>query len=90
MNYYSTNHNTPDVDLKTAVTQGLALDRGLFMPRQIRSMPKEFFEEIGKMSFVELSTRVAEQFFGEDIPNDILGKIVADTLNFNTPLVKVS
>lgn len=89
MKYYSTNHNTPDVDLKTAVTQGLALDRGLFMPERIEQMPKEFFREISNMSFVELSVQVAERFFGDDIPSDVLKNIVSDTLSFDTPLVKV-
>ncbi len=89
MKYYSTNHKTPDVDLKTAVTQGLALDRGLFMPEQIKPMPGEFFSRIGTMSFVELSLKVAERFFGDDIPGSVLKQIVSDTLTFDTPLVKV-
>lgn len=89
MKYYSTNHKTSDVDLKTAVTQGLALDRGLFMPRQINRMPEDFFRDIAKMSFAELSSKVAAQFFGEDIPGDVLYQIVSDTLNFNTPLVQI-
>lgn len=89
MKYYSTNHNTPDVDLKTAVTQGLALDRGLFMPERIDQMPKEFFSKIGKMSFVELSVQVAQKFFGEDIPSVVLQNIVSETLSFDTPLVKL-
>jgi len=89
MKYYSTNHNTPDVDLKTAVTQGLAFDRGLFMPEHINPMPKEFFREISNMSFIELSIKVAEKFFGDDIPAKVLQEIVSDTLTFDTPLVKV-
>ena len=51
MNYYSTNHNTPDVTLELAVTQGLAADRGLFMPERIDPLPESFFREIGSMSF---------------------------------------
>jgi threonine synthase len=89
MKYYSTNHKTPDVDLKTAVTRGLAFDRGLFMPEHINQMPAEFFDKIGTMSFIDLSVKVAEQFFGEDIPPDVLQKIVAETLSFDTPLVQV-
>lgn len=90
MKYYSTNHNTPDVSLEIAVTQGLAADRGLFMPKRIDSLPTSFFREIGSMNFQEISFEVAKKFFGEDIPDPILKKIVFDTLSFDTPLVKVN
>ena len=89
MNYYSTNHNTPDVDLKTAVTQGLALDRGLFMPKEINPMPAEFFRKISSLTFAELSTEVAAKFFGDDIPAEVLREIVSETLSFDTPLVQL-
>lgn len=90
MNYYSTNHNTPDVTLELAVTQGLAADRGLFMPERIDPLPESFFREIGSMSFQELSFEVAKKFFGEDIPEYTLQKIVFNTLTFDTPLVEVN
>lgn len=87
MKYYRTNHNTSDVDLKTAVTQGLALDKGLFMPMYIDPMPASFFRKIDTYSFQELSLEVAEKLFGDDIPGDSLREIVYETLNFDTPLV---
>ena len=90
MNYYSTNHKTPDVTLELAVTQGLAADRGLFMPERIDPMPESFFRNISSMSFQELSFEVAKKFFGEDIPERTLEKIVFNTLSFDTPLVEVS
>jgi threonine synthase len=87
MKYYSTNHKTPDVSLEIAVTQGLAADRGLFMPERIDPLPESFFKEIGSMSFREIS--FAKKFFGDDIPAHTLKQIVFDTLNFDTPLVRV-
>jgi len=90
MKYYSTNHKTPDVTLELAVTQGLAADRGLFMPERINPMPESFFRNISSMSFQELSFEVAKRFFGEDIPERTLEKIVFNTLAFDTPLVEVS
>lgn len=89
MKYYSTNHNTPDVDLKTAVTQGLALDRGLFMPVYIDPMPASFFRKIDSLTFQELSFEIAEKFFGDDISRESLRNIVYETLSFDTPLVLV-
>ncbi len=89
MNYYSTNKIVSEVSLEEAVIKGLAADNGLFMPNEIKRLPAEFFENIDKMSFQEMSFRVAEAFFGEDIPADDLKKIVYDTLSFDTPVVHV-
>ena len=90
MKYYSTNHNTPDVTLELAVTQGLAADRGLFMPERIDPLPESFFKDISSMNFQEISFEVAKKFFGEDIPEYTLQKIVNNTLTFDTPLVEVT
>ncbi len=89
MKFYSTNHNSPDVTLRDAVVKGLAPDRGLYMPEQIRKLPASFFENIDGMSFQEMSFEVAKAFFGEDIPEQDLKRIVYDTLAFETPAVKV-
>jgi threonine synthase len=89
MKYYSTNGNVASASLQTAVVDGLAADRGLFMPERINQLPASFFEELEQLSFQEMSYRVADAFFGEDIEADTLKQIVYDTLNFETPLVEV-
>lgn len=89
MRYYSTNRIVNEVSLEEAVIKGLAADKGLYMPNSIKKLPAEFFEEIENMSFQEISYRVAEAFFGEDIPADDLKAIVYDTLSFDTPVVHV-
>lgn len=90
MKYYSTNHNAPEASLRVAVERGLAPDRGLYMPEQIKQLPREFFEHIDEMSFQELSLEVAKAFFGDDVEPDALKHIVYDTLSFDTPVVKVA
>lgn len=90
MKYYSTNKIVSEVSLEEAVIKGLAPDKGLYMPNKIKKLPAEFFENIDKMSFQEMSFRVAEAFFGEDIPADDLKAIVYDTLSFDTPIVNVA
>lgn len=89
MLYYSTGKNAPDATLAEAVTRGLAPDRGLYMPRRIERLPDSFFAGIDRLSFHEIACRVAEAFFGEDIPREELDRIVCDTLSFDTPVVKV-
>lgn len=89
MKYYSTNKNAPDATLEEAVVKGLAADRGLYMPAEIKKLPVSFFEEIDKLSFQEIAYWVADAFFGSDIPAETLKQIVYDTLSFDVPAVKV-
>ena len=90
MIYYSTNKKAPVATLEKAVVKGLAEDRGLYMPEQIRQLPKEFFDSIQEMSFQELSYRVADAFFGEDVDAESLKRIVYDTLSFDCPVERVT
>ena len=89
MKYYSTNGDAPIADLHKAVVKGLAEDRGLYMPERINKLPKEFFDNIEKMSFQEIAYTVASAFFGEDVDPDALHDIVYDTLSFDCPVVQV-
>lgn len=90
MKYYSTNKQVSEVTLEEAVVKGLAADKGLFMPSTIKLLPKEFYDNIESLSFQEIAYRVADAFFGEDIPADTLKQIVYDTLSFDIPLIKVT
>ncbi len=89
MKYFSTNKSVLSVSLMEAVTKGLAADNGLFMPERIEEFHPDFFKHIHQLSFQEISFEVAKKFFGEDIPEKILKKIVYDTLNFDCPVVQV-
>ena len=89
MNYYSTNGKAPIADLQKAVVKGLAEDRGLYMPEEIKILPKVFFENIHEMTFQQIAYNVASAFFGEDVDQDALQDIVYDTLSFDCPVVKV-
>jgi threonine synthase len=89
MKFYSTNNPTLKVDLRQAVTQGLAPDNGLYMPEQIPVLPAEFFKSIDKRSFQEIALAVAENLLGNDIPKEELKRIIDHTIQFDAPLVEV-
>lgn len=89
MFYYSTNHTASRATLRDAVVRGLAEDRGLYMPEVIKQLPASFWNEIADLTFQEVAYRVADAFFGEDVPADDLRRIVYDTLSFDTPIVHV-
>ena len=90
MKYYSTNKKAPVATLEKAVVKGLAEDKGLYMPETIKKLPKEFFENIDKMSFQDIACAVADAFFGEDVEKEALRNIVCDTLSFDCPVVPVT
>lgn len=89
MKYYSTRDKTLRMELGQAVRNGLAPDGGLYMPERIQKLPDSFFQSIENRSFHEISCAVARAFFGEDVPQDALDRIVTDTLSFDCPLRKV-
>ncbi len=90
MRYYSTNKQALEASLEEAVVKGLASDKGLYMPQMIKVLPQEFYDSIDTLSFQEIAYRVADAFFGEDVPADTLKQIVYDTLSFDVPLVPVN
>ncbi len=90
MNYYSTSKQAPEATLEEAVVKGLAADKGLFMPRTIKPLPASFYVEMPNLTFQEIAYRVADAFFGEDVPAETLKQIVYDTLSFDVPLVPVT
>ena len=89
MNYYSTNHKAPTATLEEAVIKGLAPDRGLYMPEEIKTLPASFFNHIETLSFQEIAFEVTMCFFGDDIEAADLKNIVCDTLSFDIPIVNI-
>lgn len=90
MHYYSTNHQSPKVDFKQATINGQAPDKGLYFPEQIPVLPKEFIENISNYSNNEIAYQVIKPYVGDAIPEQVLRKIVNETINFDIPLVKVT
>lgn len=90
MRYYSTNGKAPLASLREAVVNGLAPDRGLYMPERIKPMPKAFFRDLPKLDLPETAFAVATNFFGEDVEPEALEQIVYGALNFRIPAVEVS
>lgn len=89
MMYYSINGRAPQATLREAVERGLAPDRGLYMPDHIQQLPASFFDRIDQLTFQEMSFEVARAFFGGDVVDASLKRIVTDTLAFETPLRRV-
>ena len=89
MLYYSTNKQSPKVDFKEATIKGLAPDKGLYFPETLPTLPADFIKHIDLYGQEEIAYTVIQPFVGDSIPKDVLEKIVADTVNFPFPLVKI-
>ena len=83
MRYYSTNHASRIVDFREATIKGQPEDKGLYFPESIPTiseldLPRE-----------ELALQVIKPYVGNTIPQNELERIVAETINFDFPLVKI-
>ena len=90
MKYFSLNYNAKEVGFLEAIQRGLAPDRGLYFPKQIPVLEKDFFNNINNYSNNEIACQVIKPFVGNEIPDDILKKIITETLSFEFPIVEIS
>ena len=90
MKYRSTLHRSPEVSLRDAVLRGSAPDGGLYMPVEIPLLDKDFLESLPSLTFHEIAQDVGALFAGDEIPTQILMKIVTEAFNFPVPLVTLS
>jgi len=90
MHFVSTNDAAHRVPLKQAVLASLPPDNGLYLPERLPRLDAGFWDVWRDLSFQEIGYRVAQAFFGEDVPADALRAIVDDALSFDAPLVEVA
>ncbi|WP_435625247.1 threonine synthase [Flagellimonas sp.] len=89
MVYNSLNNPKLTASFKEAVIQGIAPDRGLYVPKNINPLPSEFFEQIDELSHHEIAFKAIHQFVKEDIPDSELKEILERVLDFDFPLVPI-
>lgn len=90
MNYYSLNQQSAVVSFEQAAVKGQAPDKGLYFPETIPQLPAGFIDTIKQLSKEEIGVTVMQPYVGNSLPNAVLQRIVAETVNFNFPLVKIN
>ncbi|RIA09624.1 threonine synthase [Flavobacteriaceae bacterium MAR_2010_72] len=90
MNYYSLNRKAPNTSFKDAVIKGLAPDKGLYFPKEMKPLPSSFFENIDNLSHNEIAFETIKQFVTPDIPESVLKTIIEETLSFDFPVVELN
>lgn len=89
MKFYSLNNPDLQASFKEAVIAGIAPDKGLYFPESITPLPKDFFQNIEQLSDHEIAFKAIHQFVSADIPDAVLKEIIANTLDFDFPVVPV-
>ncbi|OSY88084.1 threonine synthase [Tenacibaculum holothuriorum] len=89
MNYFSLHKTSPKVSFREAVINGLAPDKGLYFPEEIKPLDQHFFDNIDTFSNEEIAFKAIEQFVGDEIPKDILKQLIAETINFDFPVIPI-
>ena len=90
MSFHSTNYNSLDVDFKTAVLQGQALDNGLYMLNKIPRLTDDTIDSFKNMDFVDIAFKIISKFIGDIVSEEKLQQIVNNALNFKIPLEKIA
>ena len=90
MKYYNLKDRLESVDFRTATIKGQGKDKGLFFPETLPSFNKEFIQSLHLYSDMEIAYQCMKDFTGNEIPSEILRKIVAETISFEVPLKKIN
>jgi len=87
--FHSTNYNTPDVDFKTAILRGQALDKGLYMLNEIPKLNEKQIFGFKDLKLKDIAYIVIEKFVGDSIPDNDLKTILNNAFNFDVPISNI-
>ncbi len=87
--FYSTNLQSPSLPFGEALIQGLAPDKGLYMPTVIPQVTPEELDRFPEMKYYEIAYQVSRKFLSGQISDDELLALVKDAYNYDVPLEKV-
>ena len=88
--YYSLSNPSLTATFAEAVVQGIAPDRGLYFPQNITPLPTSFFDQIDTMPIHDMAFTVMQPFVADSISATALKEIIAETLDFDFPIVPIT
>lgn len=89
MKYYNIKNTEEVVSFKEATLKGQASDGGLYFPSSIPKWEKKFLRALPTLSKSAIGFHIMKPYVGDDIPDDVLLRIMEDILNFDFPLQPV-
>jgi threonine synthase len=90
MNYFSLNNPGTFVDFREATIRGQAPDKGLYFPERIPQLTGDLLKNLDTLTREELAFQIIRPYTGDTLPEPTLRHIVAETIDFDFPLVPVT
>ena len=87
--YLSLGNNKESVSFKEALFKGLASDKSLYYPVEVKKLGKDFWKNFKKMDTFSLAYNVLKGYINNEIPKENLFNIIRKTLDFKFPTVLV-
>src|ERR1043166_1645766 len=87
--FRSTNGRAPAVNFRDALLNGLAPDRGLYVPEHYPKLAPDESAALAKLPYHEIACRVLSKFTDGVLDPNALATICRDAYNFSIPLEKV-
>ncbi|WP_079243110.1 threonine synthase [Chryseobacterium indologenes] len=90
MKYYNLKDHLEKINFGEATIKGQGKEKGLFFPENIPQLNEEFIQNLHQYSNEEIAYQCMRDFVGDEIPSQVLKEIVAETVSFEIPLVKIN
>jgi threonine synthase len=87
--FVSTRGQAHPVSLRDALLAGLAPDGGLYVPARTPVLERDAWDDLRGRSLPEIGLAMASAWFGDEIPEADLARLLRGALTFDTPLVMV-
>ncbi len=89
LTFHSTNKISPKVDLREALLQGQAPDKGLYMPDTFPTLSEQELESFRDASYPEIATEILWKFAEGIISKEKLSELCHDAYDYEVPLEHV-
>lgn len=90
MRFYSTSDPKHSVSFKEAVFTSLPPNKGLYFPVEIPRLDCHTLDHLSNRSLVSIGLEMMKPFVEEDVPEEVLDRIIHETLDFELPIKQVS
>lgn len=90
MKFFSTNRKSAHATFRQAVLNGQPPDKGLYFPEKIPTLSKDFWNDFETKSKAQIAFEVIKPYVGDEIDEDALLNICAETVGFDFPLIQIN
>ncbi|MHA1727198.1 MAG: threonine synthase [Promethearchaeota archaeon] len=87
--FYSTNGNSPLVNIRDAILIGQAPDKGLYLPKSIPTLTDSELNSFRNMDYPEMAYKITSKLLNEFVPDEVLLALCRESYNFNLPIENI-